>query len=332
MRMTALLIGAMLVGSTPACGGSGSDDGVVFSDALQRGEDGYTPPEGEDGWVAPDGVAPGPDSLATPDSKPEPQAGPCNYLDTPQSISDLASSYTAGAWKETLVTLMERRYAPGQYILTHVQDQSQLPMFVQTGSFASLVQSASTAVHEMDHLYGWELGGWTEYGYFLCPEKIIKVSNIKTPNRSCVYDLLPKGIGGLLMDYADLYLTGQMGAQGLQTLLDELNAYTHSIFIDYQLADQLPGGVSISSLDGLAAFMLFTELYFKWVRENQPQQYDAILAASGIREVVLLLWDRAEWIIDASADKSNTLQIMADPVLDVVFGQDAYSEIVLLRD
>ena len=136
----------------------------------------------------------------------------------------------------------------------------------------------------------------------------------------------------MVMDYADLYLTGTMGDQGMFTLLDELNAYTHSIFVDYQLVDQIPTGMSISSLDGLATFMLFTELYLKAVRETQSAQYNTILATPGIKQLILDLWNRCEWIIDNSADQKNTLNIMADPVLDAVFDVDYYSEITFLMD
>ena len=134
------------------------------------------------------------------------------------------------------------------------------------------------------------------------------------------------------MDYADLYLTGSMGAQGMFSLVDELNAYTHSIFVDYQLVDQFKPGLSISSLDGLATFMLFTELYLKWTRQNATSQYNALLDNPEIKQLLVELWTRCEWIIENTKDHKNTLNIMADPVLDAVFDVDNYAEIEFLMD
>jgi hypothetical protein len=294
------------------------------------------PPEDEeqpDAWIPPEpDVEAIPDIGATPEVIVEPPTGPCNSLQDKASIDDLKQSYQSGNWKTALVDLMDRRYDPGHYILTHVKDQSRLPMFVNNGSFQDLVMSASTAVHEMNHLYGWELGGWSNYAYVLCGESVLVVPNIDTPMRSVVYAIIPPGIGGLLMDYADIYLTGSMGQQGMFTLLDELNAYTHSIFVDYQLVDQFPWGMSVSSIDGIAAFMLFSELYLKWVRENQAGTYNTILATPGVEEMVLQLWSRAEWILEASADHAQSLNIDADPVLDAVFDPDNYMEIQLLLE
>jgi len=249
-----------------------------------------------------------------------------------ESVDDLKQAYSPGNWQQTLFEIVDRRYDPGYYILTHANDLSRLPMWVNSSSFQNLVLSTSTAVHEMNHLYGWELSGWDNYSYFLCPELIHHVPNINTPPRSVVYGMLDQTAGGMLMTYADLYLAGTMGSQGFWTLVDELNAYTHSIFTDYQLVDQLPMGTSISSLDGLSTFMLFTELYLKYVRENQAGQYNTIVNTAGVKETILDIWDRAEWIIDASADKKHRLSISAEPIMDRVNDLDNYAEIEMLRE
>ncbi len=333
----------------PACGNDGGGKLPPFdkSDTFAPGEDGWTedssslPDEGGPGQDIPTPPAgdsrttPEEDTRSTPDEdavSPPPPAGPCSALQSAESLADLESAYSAANWKQTLVDVLDRRYDPGHYILTHAKDQSQLQNFVKTGSFQELVMSASVAVHEMNHLYGWELSGWSDYGYFLCAEQILKVAAADTPPRNVVATLLDESVGNLVATYADIYLTGVMGGQGFWTLVDELNAYTHSIFVDYQLLDRLPTGLSISSLDGLTTFMLFTELYLKWVRTNQPASYDAIVNAPGVKAMLLAVWDRAEWIIVQTEPVSYRLSLDADGIKDRVYDTDQYTEIELLRD
>ena len=326
------------------CGEGDNDENLHFADSLGWVDD---VAEGDDGLIIPDDplpdstwVPPGKDIAGQPDEwtqpKPDVQdppqpAGPCSKLQAQESIADLQAGYSSGNWKNVLVQIVDRRYDPGHYILTHAKDQSQMVNWVKTGSFKDLVMSTSTAVHEMNHMYGWELGGWTNYAYFMCEELTITIPNIETTPRSVVYDTLDPNIGGMVMDYAGIYLTGQMGSQGFPTLLDELNAYIHSMFVDYQISDQLSFGTSISSLDGLATFMLFTELFLKWVRINAPAEYQSYLTTNNLVDLILALFERAEWIIENSKDKANSLSIMAEPVLDQVFDPDNYMEIELLK-
>lgn len=325
-------VGMVLVSAS--CGGGNGREDILFlysptADSLNTGD-----PEA---WVQPEDfhassgadVRQGP----TPDVAVDPPlAGPCCVLQTAESLDDLSASYVPGNWQNVLLQIVDRRYDPGHYIMLHVEDQAQLSNWVQTGDFQALSMSASTAVHELNHMFGWELGGWSDYAFFLCPGLVIKVANADTPARSVVYDLLDPAVGNLVMSYADLYLTGMMGSQGFWTLLDELNAYTHSIFVDYQLLDRLPMGYSISSLDGLLTFMLFAELYLKWVRENEPAKYDSVIATPTVKDLVLTLFERAEWIIDETSPQKHRLSLDADGILDRVFDTAQYAEIEMLRD
>jgi len=320
-----LLLAMAVALALASCSGSSSDEGLLDSagtdaplyDSSSFPDDLSGAPDAEED----DSFPPRPDVPDGPpeDIRHEPIPGPCSTLQPAESLADLETSYSPANWKQALLDVLDRRYAPGHYILTQAKDQSQLQAFVKTGSFQDLVMSASVAVHEMNHLYGWELSGWSNYAYFLCPEQILKVASANTPPRNVVATLLDESVGNLVATYADIYLTGMMGSQGFWTLLDELNAYTHSIFLDYQLLDRLPQGMSISSLDGLTTFMLFTELYLKWVRTNQPAQYDAIVNGAGVRETILAVWDRAEWIIAQTETVAFKLSLDADGIQERVF-------------
>jgi len=307
----------------------------------QPGNDSASQPEFS--WTLPDVTynpdersppPPPPDTQVQPDTKPPPPPpdSPCHHLQAKESLNDLAQSYSAGNWKNVLYQIADRRYDPGHFLLTNVQDEAQLPNWVQTNSFQNLVMSTSTAIHETNHMYGFELGGWNNYGFFVCEEVVLIVPWTETPPRSLIYSSVNTGLSQMLGQYADLYLTGTMGNQGFHTLLDELNAYIHSAFVDYQLVDQMPMGRSISSLDGLAAFMYFTELYLKYVRTNNPGAYNSTVANAQMADVIITMFNRAEWIIDASADQAHKLNLMADPVFDQVFHPDLYSEIELLKN
>ena len=306
----------------------GEPDAAARDSVADRGpgDDPYAPSD----RVVPDATVP---DATVPDTPVEevvqpPPEGPCNTFQALESVADLKGSYSSGNWKNTLLTLLDRRYDPGYYILTHVQDQSQLPYFVQTGNWENFVLSASTAVHEMNHLYGWELGAWSQYGYFLCEKKTIKVPPVQTPPRSVVYALIPASVMPWVKQYADIYLTGDMGQQDLLTLLDELNAYTHSLYCDYQLTDQFPWGIAISSRDGLATFMLFSELYLKYVRANNAGAYGTI--KNNFASLILDLFDRANAGIDQSEVKKNQLSLHAEAILDQVYDPDLYAEVELL--
>ena len=309
----------------------GEDQGPEphVNDTASQPEFTWLPP---DVSYDPDQGSPPPDTQVQPDIQPPPPDSPCHHLQAKESLADLAQSYSAGNWKNVLYQIADRRYDPGHYLLTHVQDEAQLPNWVQTNSFQNLVMSTSTAIHETNHMYGFELGGWSNYGFFICEEVVLVVPWTDTPPRSVIYSSVNKGLSQMLAQYADLYLTGGMGNQGFHTLIDELNAYTHSIFVDYQLVDKMPMGQSISSLDGLAAFMYFTELYLKYVRTNNPGAYNSTVANPQMADVIVTMFNRAEWIIDASADQAYKLNLMADPVFDQVFHPDLYSEIELLKD
>ncbi len=100
--------------------------------------------------------------------------------------------------------------------------------------------------------------------------------------------------------YDEVYLTGFAGTQGFDSLLDEYNAYTHSLATDYCVRD-LYAPYSFSSRDGILTFMYYVELYLMVARLNHPTVYAALTAEPQTVRLILTDWDRAEFYLGLSA-------------------------------
>ncbi|MCE7937586.1 hypothetical protein DCC79_09510 [bacterium] len=109
-------------------------------------------------------------------------------------------------------------------------------------------------------------------------------------------------VGPLDNQYKAIYLTGASGDQGFGSVLNELNAYTHSLFVGYGLHDQNPPGRRQSDRDGLVTFMLYTQLYLRHARTDHPSDHARLRAEPEIRDAVRLLWARANFILDVTED------------------------------
>lgn len=335
-----LAIWALASALALGCGGndgSGSDVKEAADAATEDQSSNDIPGQpDDDGTVLPPDDVDSPDGTVDPGDvdddtgNPDPQLGPCSTLQPMESLADLEASYSSANWKATLLEVLNRRYDAGYDILTSVKDQAQLPNFVNPANWDNFIMSVSTAVHEMDHMYGFEGGGWSDYFYFVCSSVKVKVPRIQTSPRSVVYPLIPSNVMPWVKTWADLYLTGMMGSQDFLTLLDELNAYTHSLYCDYQLSDQFPFGMALSSWDGLGSFMLFVELYLKAVRTDSPQTYNTIKGNAVLKKAILDIFTRAEDGIYLTDGKKQQLSIHGEAILDAVFATENHQEIEFL--
>ena len=86
--------------------------------------------------------------------------------------------------------------------------------------------------------------------------------------------------------------------------MDEYNAYTHSLASRYCTRDTL-GGASTSARDGILTFMWYVETYLKIAREEHPGDYQAILDDPGHIELILTVWDRAEYWLAVTANEPS---------------------------
>lgn len=249
-------------------------------------------------------LTPSPVYTATPSPSPTPE-GYHEPLTEFADLSDLKSGYSAGRWYETMLAVLERRYPTGHYIVTHLDDSranAQRWVGGSTASWDSLMHALQLAVHEMDHQLGiqeaWLPSGGREYAYVVRADKVVTVTNHSTFARSEIAQYVT---GSLENMYKGTYLSGTSGRQGFTNLLDEVNAYTHSLFTAYGVHDQFPPGMRSSHRDGLVTFMMYTQFYLRHGRLKHPADYARLHDDPEMRDLVELLWDRANFILDTTA-------------------------------
>lgn len=243
---------------------------------------------------------------STPPPTPTPPKGYHEPLTDRPSLDDLASGYTQARWYETMLEVLRRRYPTGHHIVTSLQDskgKATTWTSGQTATFMDLVGALETTVHEMNHELGFQEGFiptiGKRYFYEVRDDLRVTVDVVPTFNRS---EIAPYVTGPLDNQYKSIYLTGQSGQQGFYTLLDEFNAYTHSLFTGYGTYDLYPASRHISNRDGLVTFMMYTEFYLRHARTKHPADYKALRARAETKDLVRLLWDRANFILDTTAD------------------------------
>lgn len=248
-------------------------------------------------WVPTDTATPAPSPTPTEEGYSEP-------LTERASLEDLKAGYSASRWYETMLEILKRRYGTGHHIVTQLTDsKAKAAQWTsgRTGSFADLVGALELAVHEMDHQLGIQEGFLPSFGreyfYEIRADLQVKVTVLPTFNRSEIAQYV---VGPLDNQYKSVYLTGQNGQQGYFTLLDEFNAYTHSLFTGYGVYDQYPAGQRVSHRDGLVTMMMYNQFYLRHARTKYPAQYAALRADPALRALVQTLWDRANFILDKS--------------------------------
>jgi hypothetical protein len=244
---------------------------------------------------------------ATPTLLPSPtptEAGYREPLTDRPALDDLKAGYSPSRWYETLLAVLQRRYATGHHIVTALKDsKAKAAQWTsgRTGSFADLVSGLELAVHEMNHQLGIQEGFLPTFGkvyfYQVRSDLAVRVNVQPTFNRSEIAQYIT---GPLDNQYKAIYLTGSSGQQGFFTLLDEFNAYTHSLFTGYGLYDQFPPGQRVSHRDGLVTFMMYTQFYLRHARLKHAGQYSALRADPELRSLVRLLWDRANFILNVT--------------------------------
>ena len=222
------------------------------------------------------------------------------------SLEDLFFGYRPTDWYRSLLAILRLRYPTGNAIVTRLKDSQQnATQWVggQTGTFDALLGRVGLTVHEMNHQLGWQEGilatSLQKYAYVVRTDLTLLVPQMDTFPRA---EIVPYLKGPLLNQYKPIYLEGDSGKQGFLTVLDEFNAYTHSLFVGYGLHDTTPSGQRQSDRDGLVTFMMYTEFYLRHARTKHPADYAKLRASPEIRAAVKTLWARANFILDVTED------------------------------
>ena len=115
-----------------------------------------------------------------------------------------------------------------------MKDDPQLPGFVDSSSFAALMESLMTMVHEETHGWDYEMAlGSADFAYFLRADLTFTPPKIDGFPRGEIYAMVEGGGTSL---YDGTYLTGTQGTYGWYELLDEANCYING------MAAPAPGG------------------------------------------------------------------------------------------
>ncbi|MBM4388798.1 MAG: hypothetical protein FJ088_13740 [Deltaproteobacteria bacterium] len=228
-------------------------------------------------------------------------------LDEKKDISGPISAYSQSKWYETLIALLDLRYKTGHFIVTNVKNpKNQAQNYAKTSSAQELIKSASTVVHELNHFYNFEKSSYYNYTYRIRHDLEITVAYFDTFPRNEILQYVTWDDF-----YADTYLTGAMGKQGFDSVLEEFNAYIQSLFTDFSFVDQFNKNIYISSRDGVITFMIYTALYLRHARTNEPKTYEKITSNQKWRDLILTLFGRAEFILETT-DKYKNLGIDDD--------------------
>lgn len=264
MRTTALFVLALALG---ACG---SDGGNTF-----------TPGDGGD---VPAGDAPTGDAAV---AYSEPM---CELTD----LSALSSAYvdSPAGIRAAAHGIAEARYPIGVEFIDRQTDAQLTGWFRQHQNFGQILFSFEVGVHEGQHIWDITMRNAQGWPYRLRDDLVIRTRTLSNFNRNEILTVHPNVAAD---QYAPVYLMGQSGMQGFNTLLDEYVAYTHSLAARYCTRDGLQRGQRISSRDGILTMMYYVGTYLRLARTNHPDDYAEIVADPEHIRLILTVWQRAEY-------------------------------------
>jgi hypothetical protein len=206
-----------------------------------------------------------------------------------QPVSDLGLQIRPfvgfGSDSATLTTLAQRRYPPA---LDFAADAG-----FEADFFAR--QGFGIWVHELAHVLSIRTG--------LRP--VVSATQLSLPHSSTETfargEILSRHPSPAKDAYVDLYLTGDSGDQGFDSVLEELSAYVHSLASAYCTRDLYSQtGNSSSDRDGLLTFMLYTALYLQTAREDHPDVYQALVNDAETMRMLTLIWQRGQFYLDVT--------------------------------
>lgn len=217
-------------------------------------------------------------------------------------VATVANGYRAGQVRAATEGIARARY-PMSLPFIRAQDDNMLKAWFRgvADTFEGTSSRFEVAVHEGSHVWrAKRFNGKTEI-FPIREDLVVEARRLSTFHRN---EILTVHVDRKADDYADVYLEGASGAQGFATLLDEYQAYAHSLASRYCTRDLLPQHTRSSARDGILTMMYYVEAYLALARERHPETYAAILGDPGYRKVILTVWDRAEfWLRKARGDR-----------------------------
>jgi hypothetical protein len=237
-----------------------------------------------------DSVAPDAGVYTTGD--PAYREGDCDKL---ADVSPIEKAYLPGGRRAAAEALATARYPTGLPFLK-VQDDAALGTWFRGApdTFEGVASRFDAAVHEGSHIWGTKRFDLRTVTYPVRGDLTIQTRRLANFDRSAIVTRHVDPAGD---SYVKIYLEGKSGAEGFNSLLDEYNAYAHSLAASYCTRDLLRPGTRVSALDGILTMRYYVETYLALARTAHPADYAAILADPGHVRMILTVWDRAElWL------------------------------------
>lgn len=288
---------AGLVGLAIGCGVVGergpTGDGGTTADGLRA--EGAPADGGPRDAAAPDAAVPR--DAAAGDAGPGYTEPLCDPL---ADLSDLAAAYNPATYRTTIQAIADRRYPIARAFIDVQTDGELGTWFFPRMTFAEVLDRFELGVHEGDHIFSFSKVMSGTYFYRVHAGLDIRAKQLTNFPRS---EILARHVNADADTYDETYLVGSSGRQGFNNLLDEFNAYTHSLAAKYCTRDSIPARSMTSARDGILTMMYYVELYLKVARENHPADYTAIKADPEHIRLILSLWDRAEFFLKVTSSR-----------------------------
>ena len=220
--------------------------------------------------------------------------------DPTADLAEVAAAYqnTPEGLRTATLGIAARRYPIGTEVINVQSDPQLQAWFRNRATFMGVLEGFDTAVHEGTHIWDITMIGAQGWPYRVRDDLVIRARRLTNFNRS---EIVAQHVNAAMDQYVKVYLTGQSGMQGFNTLLDEYNAYAHSLASRYCTRDSLASGTRISARDGILTMMYYVEVYLRLARTNHPQDYAAIIGDPGHLQLIRTVWGRAEFWLNLSA-------------------------------
>lgn len=249
-----------------------------------------------------------------------------------ETLADLSAaraSHKPGQTRQTAMAITKARYPSGTPFIQAQEDRLLLAWFTGApDTFDGVASRIETAVHEGSHVWGAKRFNGRTSTYSVRSDLSIETRLLKTFHRS---EIVSHHVDPKSDSYVHVYLEGSSGAQGFDTLLDEYNAYTHTLAAGYCTRDLLQPNIRMSTRDGILTMMYYVETYLAIARQSHTTDYAAILADPQHRKLILTVWDRAEFWLRKSAP-IRSLGIRDEQITQWVYDADRLAEIARVRD
>jgi hypothetical protein len=251
----------------------------------------------------------------------------CEPIDPAADVSELQSNYQSGSWADTLIGVLHRRWPAGEDLMMWAQaEDSYFGSFSDTSSFAGLMDSVMTEVHEGTHGWDYANAGVNDFSYYLREDLTFTPAKVHGFDRSEIYSMIEGSSTDL---YQDTYLTGTQGTYGFYELLDEMNCYINGMGGIAVVGEFIPFG--ISGRDGAVAFMYYLELYLRRARTMYPDLYTQLKTDPEYVELVQTQWLRMHFLLQY-ADELPHIGIHDAEIRQLMYAPENQSEIEMFID